>query len=152
MLKIINLSRKNNLNLLTKSLEKRRNNSTIDTSIVIKILEDIKINKIKAVLKYEKKFSSNIKLKPSSSEIKNSIKKLKPEVIKSIDEAYLRIKNFHNLQKSKDIKLTDRYNNKIEYKNFPINSVGIYVPANLPSTLLMTAIPAKIAGVKNIFL
>ena len=32
----------------------------------------------------------------------------------------------------------------------PIQSIGIYVPANLPSTLLMNAIPAKIAGVKRI--
>ena len=152
MLKIINLSRKKNLNYLTKFLDKRRNNSTTDTSIVVKILKDIKINKTKAVLKYEKKFGNNIKLKPSNIEINNSIKKLNPKVIKSIDEAYIRIKNFHKLQKNKDIKLTDKYNNKIEYKNFPINSVGIYVPANLPSTLLMTAIPAKIAGVKNIFL
>ena len=41
-------------------------------------------------------------------------------------------------------------NNKIDYKYVPIHSVGIYVPANLPSTLLMNAIPAKIAGVKRI--
>ncbi len=34
----------------------------------------------------------------------------------------------------------------------PINKVGVYVPANLPSTLLMNAIPAKIAGVKKIIL
>ena len=37
-------------------------------------------------------------------------------------------------------------------KLVPIESVGIYVPANLPSTLLMNAIPAKIAGVKRIVL
>ena len=40
----------------------------------------------------------------------------------------------------------------MEYKYVPIESVGIYVPANLPSTLLMNAIPAKIAGVKRIVL
>ncbi len=38
------------------------------------------------------------------------------------------------------------------YKYIPIQSVGIYVPSNLPSTLLMNAIPAKIAGVKRIVL
>ena len=43
MLKIINLSRKKNLNYLTKFLDKRRNNSTTDTSIVVKILKDISI-------------------------------------------------------------------------------------------------------------
>ena len=46
----------------------------------------------------------------------------------------------------------DKFKNKLEYKYIPIQSVGIYVPANLPSTLLMNAIPAKIAGVKRIVL
>ena len=46
----------------------------------------------------------------------------------------------------------DKFKNKLEYKYVPIQSVGIYVPANLPSTLLMNAIPAKIAGVKRIVL
>ena len=46
-----------------------------------------------------------------------------------------------------------KLNNKIEYKYIPIQSVGIYVPHNLPSTLLMNAILAKkIAGVKRVVL
>ena len=151
-MKIINLSNKKNLNNIAKIIDSRRNNSSIDTSIVIKILKDIKTNKLKAVKKYEKKFGNNNKLIPTRIEIKKCINNLNPKIIKSIDEAYKRINNFHKLQKNKNIKLIDKYNNKIEYKNFPINSVGIYVPANLPSTLLMTAIPAKIAGVKNITL
>ena len=56
------------------------------------------------------------------------------------------------MQKIKNIKYIDKFKNKIEYVNVPINSVGIYVPANLPSTLLMNAIPSKICGVKNIIL
>ena len=56
---------------------------------------------------------------------------------------------FHKLQKIKNIRLVDKYRNVIEYKNIPLKSVGIYVPANLPSTLLMNAIPAKIAGIKK---
>ena len=151
-MKIINLSNKKNLNNIAKIIDSRRNNSSIDTSIVVKILKDIKTNKLKAVKKYEKKFGNNNKLIPTRIEIKKCINNLNPKIIKSIDEAYKRINNFHKLQKNKNIKLIDKYNNKIEYKNFPINSVGIYVPANLPSTLLMTAIPAKIAGVKNITL
>ena len=47
----------------------------------------------------------------------------------------------------------DKQNNKIEYRYIPIQSVGIYVPSNLPSTLLMNAILAKkIAGVKRVVL
>ena len=64
----------------------------------------------------------------------------------------MRIKKFHQLQKIKEIKYIDKLKNKIKYKHVPINNLGIYVPANLPSTLLMNAIPANIAGVKNIVL
>jgi len=59
---------------------------------------------------------------------------------------------FHKNQKVKNLKFKDNLNNSIEYKFLPIESVGIYVPANLPSTLLMNAIPAKLANVKRIVL
>ena len=74
-------------------------------------------------------------------------------ITKAIDFAYSRILKFHALQKINNIKYTDKLNNKIEYRYIPIQSVGIYVPSNLPSTLLMNAILAKkIAGVKRVVL
>ena len=152
MIKILNLSNKKNINILEKFLEKRREGNNVDTHMVPKIINDVKKNKIKAVIKYEKKYSKNNKIFPKNNEIKFSLKSLDSKVKKEIDDAYLRIYNFHKLQKTKDIKLIDKYKNTIEYKNIPIRSIGIYVPANLPSTLLMNAIPAKIAGVKRIVL
>ena len=152
MIKILNLSNKKNINILEKFLEKRREGNNVDTQMVPKIINDVKKNKIKAVIKYEKKYSKNNKIFPKNNEIKFSLKSLDSKVKKAIDDAYLRIYNFHKLQKTKDIKLIDKYKNTIEYKNIPIRSIGIYVPANLPSTLLMNAIPAKIAGVKRIVL
>ena len=78
---------------------------------------------------------------------------LDPKIKQAIDFAYSRILKFHSLQKTKNIKYLDNQNNKIEYKYIPIHSVGIYVPSNLPSTLLMNAIPAKkIAKVKRVVL
>ena len=77
------------------------------------------------------------------------IKKLK----NAIDLAFRRIYKFHSLQKFKNISYKDNFNNKIEYKYWPINSVGIYVPgstASYPSSVLMNAIPALVAGVKRI--
>ena len=81
-----------------------------------------------------------------------AINTLEPKIKKSIDLAYNRIFKFHSLQKPKDIKYVDNLKNKLEYKHVPLQSVGIYVPANLPSTLLMNAVPAKISGVKRIVL
>jgi len=126
---------------------KKNENKTIS-----KILKDIKKNKNKSLLKYEKKFSKNSQIKPSIKQINKAIKSLDPKIKRAIDFAYKRILKFHSLQKTTDIFYKDNLNNKIEYKYVPIQSVGIYVPANLPSTLLMNAIPAKIAGVKRIVL
>ena len=152
MIKIIEILNKRKINELELFLKKRRSGLNVDTSIVTKIINDIKKNGNKALLKYEKKFSNNNKILPNKNEINNSIKSLNPKIKKAIDIAYKRIFNFHKLQKVKNIKLIDKYKNKIEYKQIPINSLGIYVPANLPSTLLMNAIPANIAGVKKIVL
>ena len=152
MMKLIDFSKKNGNKTLLDFLNKRRSGLRVDTSIVDKIINDVKKNKNKAVIKYEKKFSGNNKIKPSKKEIYNAIKSLDKNVIKAIDLAFKRIQKFHKLQKVSNIKLIDNYNNKIEYRHVPLKSVGIYVPANLPSSLLMNAIPAKISKVKRIVL
>ena len=71
----------------------------------------------------------------------------------AIDIAYNRIYKFHSLQKFKNINYRDKYNNKIDYKYLPLESVAIYVPgstASYPSSVLMNAIPAIVAGVKRV--
>ena len=152
MIKTINCKKKNYLTKLNDFLDRRRSGKGINTSIVSKIINDIKKNKTKALIKYEKKFTNNSEIRPSQDKINKAIKSLDPKIKKAIDFAYNRIFKFHSLQKFKNIKYKDKYNNKLEYKYVPIQSVGIYVPSNLPSTLLMNAIPAKIAGVKRIVL
>jgi len=138
--------------MLREFLDNRRYRKKTDTKIVPKILMEIKKNKIKALIKYEKKFNNNNEIKLSLSKVNKSIKTLDVKTKRAIDFAYNRIFKFHSLQKFKNIYFKDNLNNKLEYKYIPIESVGIYVPANLPSTLLMNAIPAKIAGVKKIIL
>ena len=154
MIKVINCNNKNYINKLIKFLNLRRNEKNLDTKIVSKILKDVKKNKFKAVLKYEKKFSKNSKIKLSKKQINKSIKKLDLNIKKAIDYAYLRILKFHIKQKKdlKNIIYKDNLNNKLEYKYVPIFSVGVYVPGNLPSSLLMNAIPAKLAKVKKLVL
>ena len=150
MIKVINSKNKNYLYKINKFISARREISRSKNLTVTKILKDIKKNKVKALIKYEKKFDKNSKINPNSKEIKESIKKLNPKVKSAIDFAYKRIFNFHKKQKQNNVKYIDKYKNLIEYKNIPLNSVGVYVPANLPSSLLMNVIPAKIAKVKKI--
>ena len=61
---------------------------------------------------------------------------------------------FHMLQKKnlRDISYVDQFKNKLQYNIVPIQSVGIYVPSGLPSSLIMNAVPAKVSKVKNIIL
>ena len=152
MIKILKANNKNYLLNINKFLNYRRSRNRFNNSIVKKILYDVKKNKQKALIKYERKFSNNSKINVNSAEINQSIKKLNPKIKSSIDFAYKRIFDFHKKQKIKNIRYFDKYRNLIQYKNVPLNSVGIYVPANLPSSLLMNAIPAKIAKVKRVVL
>ncbi len=136
-------------NLLLKRKNKIRSNSVTVTNII----KDVKKHGDKAILKYEKKFNKNNKIIPSSQQISKAIKSLNSKVKKSIDIAYNRIYKFHSLQKFKNISYTDKLKNKLEYKYLPLDSVAIYVPgstASYPSSVLMNAIPAIVAGVKRI--
>ena len=147
-------TKKFNKNL--ENLLKSRKNKTRSNSIfVTRIINDVKKNGDKAILKYEKKFNQNKLIVPSTKQITRSIKFLDKKVKKAIDLAYSRIYKFHSLQKFKDISYVDSLKNKLEYKYLPIESVAIYVPGSTvsyPSSVLMTAIPAVVAGVQRIIM
>ena len=149
----LNANIKNFKNNLIKKINKRSIFSDKDYETAKRIVLDVKKNGDRAVLKYEMKFNKNKKLKTNYSRTIKNIKKLSPKVKKSIDFAFQRILSFHKNQRSKDIKFSDKLKNKIDYKYKPLNSVGIYIPggnASFPSTVLMNAIPAMLAGVKRI--
>ena len=154
-MKILNSKSKNFDKLLDNLLSKRKKKLKASSVSVTKIINDVKKNGDNALLKYEKKFNQNIVLFPSSEQITKSIKSLNPKVKKAIDLAYMRIHKFHSLQKYKNISFVDKFKNKLEYKYLPLESVAIYVPgstAAYPSSVLMNAIPAIVAGVKRIIM
>ena len=153
MIKILDSKIKNFNVALDKLLSKRKSKVQVSSVSVTNIIKDVKKNGDKAVLKYEKRFNKNRIIIPSSKYINKSIKSLDPKIKKAIDLAYNRIYKFHSLQKFRNISYTDKLNNKLEYKYVPIESVAIYVPgstASYPSSVLMNAIPALIAGVKRL--
>ena len=152
-MKVLNSKNKNFDKNLDYLLFKRRKNVSSDKVSVTNIINDVKRNGDKALVKYEKRFNQSTKIIPSPTKINKLIKSLSPEVKKAIDIAYNRIYKFHSLQKFKNISYKDKYKNKIDYKYLPLESVAIYVPgstASYPSTVLMNAIPARVAQVKRI--
>ena len=153
MIKILDSKKNNFSSSLDKLLLKRKNKIKFNSNIVVNVIRDIKKNGDKALIKYEKKFGKNSIIFSRPKEIQKQIKNLDKKVKKSIDLAYSRIFQFHSKQKVKNIFYKDKLQNKLSYKYMPIDSVGIYVPggtASYPSTVLMNAIPAIIAGVKRI--
>ena len=152
-MKVLDNSKKNFDKLLDDLLIQRKRKVQSSSVSVTNIIKDVKKNGDKALLKYEKKFNKNSVIKPSSNQIQKSIQSLNSIVKQSIDTAYNRIYKFHSLQKFKNISYTDKFKNKLEYKYLPLDSVAIYVPgstASYPSSVLMNAIPAIVAGVKRI--
>lgn len=120
------------------------------------ILLDVKNNGDLAVKKYEKKFAGykNGSLKVSKREIKNSYSKVSKDQITAIKIAKNRLSKTE-LALKKRLGNFEVINDGVKIKKFfsPISSVGCYVPggsARYPSSLLMSVIPAKIAGVKRI--
>ena len=152
-MKILNYKNKSFDHQLDQLLSIRKSKVQSSSISVTNIIKEIKKNGDKALLKYEKRFNKNSIIDPTKKQILKLIKSLDKEVKQAIDIAYDRIFKFHSLQKVKNISYTDKFKNKIEYKYLPIESVAIYVPgstASYPSSVLMNAIPAIVAGVKRI--
>ena len=159
MLKFFNTNQQSFLKKLDKILNKRKLEQKKQSVNIEKILLDVKKQGDKAVVKYEIKFS---KIKPKTKKLRftrNEIsiisKSIDKDLKKSIDLAYTRIKKFHSKQKFTSFSFIDSFKNNLSYKYSPIDKVGVYVPggtASYPSTVLMNCIPAKVAGVKNIYL
>ena len=151
-MKILNSNSKNFDKTLDSLLLQRKKKVQSNSVSVTSIINDVKKNGDKALLKYEKRFNQNNIIIPTSKQIAKSIKSLDKKVKQAIDLAYNRIYKFHSLQTFKNISYTDNLKNKLEYKYLPLESVAIYVPgstASYPSSVLMNAIPAIVAGVKR---
>ena len=159
MLEILKYNKKNSLKKLQIFLNKRNKIQRSKTSVVKKIIDNVKKKGDAAVFNYEKKFSkvkvNSNKLFFSNNEIKKITKKTDKKIKKAIDLAYERIKKFHSKQKFLSFKFKDKFKNELSYKYSALETVGVYVPggtASYPSTVLMNCIPAIVAGVKSIYL
>jgi histidinol dehydrogenase len=123
--------------------------------IVKPILNDVKNHGLDAALKYTKKFEGFIpeNFIVTKKELKEAEKKLDIKSKKAILTAAKNIKAFHSKQIPLDYKIETMLGVNCSREFRAIQNVGLYVPggnAVLPSTLLMLAIPAKLAGCKRI--
>lgn len=125
-------------------------------SIVESILKNVQKNGDSAIIKYEKKFSGAkiTSLRLSQNEIKDAFSKVSKNKIDAIRLSKSRLEKTESAVKSiLKNKTINTDGIKISKKFVPIQSVGCYIPGGLaryPSSVIMSVIPAKIAGVKRI--
>jgi len=128
------------------------------TEAVRKILADVKLRGDQAVVDFTNQFDDykvqSIKeLIVSSDQLQNSLGSLSNEQRQSLTHAAERIKSYHEKQKQSCWQYKEADGSVYGQKISPLERVGVYVPggkANYPSSVLMLAIPAQVAGVSEI--
>ncbi|HEB7545068.1 TPA: histidinol dehydrogenase [Campylobacter coli] len=127
--------------------------SQIVSSIIKEVREKGDEALIEQALKFDKAQISSIKV--SEEELENASSRLDKDLKEAILIAYENIKKFHEAQIPKEIAIETTKGVKCEVLTRPIEKVGLYIPGGLAplfSTVLMLAIPAKIAQCEKIVL
>ena len=158
---MVKILRENNQNFpenFKKILFKREMiDSSVDQvveNIIKKIKDDSDSGLLKLTEKYDNfKVSDVNQLFVRSEEIEKSKKMVDPKVLSSLKSAIKRIKDYHKRQIPKNDIFRDKHGILLGGLWNPIESVGLYVPggtAAYPSSLIMNAVPAIVAGVRRI--
>jgi len=137
-------------------LDKARSQEHDVTETVIKIINDVRLNGDEALIALTKKFDSIDLMETGFQVTQNEINIAKSEVsegeLVALKLAADRIELFHAKQKPQDISYVDGQGVGLGLRWNALTSVGLYVPggkASYPSSVLMNAIPAKVAGVRR---
>ena len=137
-------------------LDKARSQEHDVTETVIKIINDVRLNGDEALIALTKKFDSIDLMETGFQVTQNEINIAKSEVseeeLAALKLAADRIELFHAKQKPQDISYVDGQGVGLGLRWNALTSVGLYVPggkASYPSSVLMNAIPAKVAGVRR---
>ena len=131
-----------------------------DYQTVARIIEDVRRHGDEAVLKYARRFDAPRltarSMKVSIKEMENAAKKVDRKFVRAMNRAVSQIEDFHRQQVQQSWIHTRRRGTLLGQLVNPVNAAGVYVPGArggktpLISTVMMTAIPAKIAGVEKL--
>lgn len=141
--------------IAVKSLATRATKLTTLEPQVRRIINDVRRNGDRALRRYAERWdglAKNQSLQVPEAEIAAAYKNISPDLRQSLREAAINIRRFCQWQMPKSWTRT-RFGSSLGQLVRPLDSVGCYVPGGrypLVSTLLMTVIPAQVAGVRNI--
>ncbi|HSA36005.1 MAG TPA: histidinol dehydrogenase, partial [Methanomassiliicoccales archaeon] len=119
------------------------------------IIEQVRKEGDAAVLRLTARFDKVdlTDLRVSRAEIDEAYSKVDQELLEALKFAKMRIEAYHQRQRPEDVTLFKDGESYLGWKYSPLGSMGMYIPggkASYPSTALMCAVPAKVAGVRNV--
>lgn len=122
---------------------------------VAEIIKNVRENGDKALFEYCEKFDKAqlSSLAVTKEEIDEALSLVEPEFLEILEKAAKNIRKFHSRQVRNSFIINDEDGIVIGQKIIPVDRAGLYVPggtAAYPSTVLMDAIPAKIAGCREV--
>ena len=128
---------------------------------VLSVIEDVRANGDQALVQYTRKFDSpgfeKSNLKVAVEQLEEAASRVDSEQLQNIREAVDRVRNFHKKQKENSWFDSQPEGVILGQLNLPVRRAGLYVPGGqggktpLVSSLIMTAIPAQVAGVEEIY-
>ena len=137
-------------------LAKREDSVDVDVSVREIIGGVIELGD-QALIEYTKKFDrislTTDTLRFTQSELKEQAAQVSDKDRSALELAVMRIKSYHEKQLPDDTFWTDESGVELGWRWSPVSAAGLYVPGGLasyPSSVLMNAIPAKVAGVKRL--
>jgi len=124
---------------------------------VRRILEDVLVRGDDAVREYTRRFDG-VELAPAEWELdsgswQGALARVDPGLRRALGRAVDRVRAYHEHQREPGFHLTEADGSVIGMRVTPLDRVGLYVPggkASYPSTVIMNAIPAQVAGVQEI--
>lgn len=135
---------------------KRESAADVEASVRA-IIQEVASRGDEALIELSKKFDrvdlAKLGLKISQEEIDAGYKAVDKETLQALEFAKDRIEQHHRRQVPEDLRYTDAFGVELGHRWTPLDSVGLYVPggtAAYPSTVLMNAVPARVAGVERL--
>ncbi|MDD7740434.1 MAG: histidinol dehydrogenase [Lachnospiraceae bacterium] len=158
-MRIVKLTKETTENILETMLKRSPTQYGSYEAVVQDIIENVKKNKDQAIFEYAEKFDhakiDAATLEVTQEEIDQAYEKVDPELIRVIRKAMVNIRDFHEKQKQNSWFTSSEKGVLLGQKITPLKRVGVYVPggkAAYPSSVLMNILPAKVAGVKEIYM
>ena len=135
---------------------KRESSADVDLAVA-DIIDDVRnrgdASLAELSLRFDRVEIGRLGLKVGLAEIDAAVAACEKAALEALELAHARVTDFHLRQKPADVRFTDALGVELGWRWRPIDAVGLYVPggaASYPSSVLMNAVPAKIAGCRRL--